>query len=145
MSQLVGLKQPWNSCVLGTQDLSEIVRLAPTLPGNWRYVADVMLDPSGDPLVWLYSIDEAFSLSIGFAKVDGLISVTVVHDSGRRIYRPVQFPSVTAAFASLFESLGKLQERRERNNWRWRLVPFVAGGIILVLMAIWASCRILPQ
>ena len=142
MSQAVKVAQPWNSRVLSTQELTEIAELASSLPGKWRYEPEVALRPTPEPWVWIHPSEHSFPLSIGFGKQDGLISVTLLHDSSSRLRPPTFHVTVRAAFVPLWERLGMLQERRERRRRRWRIFRAWCGFALLaaaMLISMWVT------
>jgi hypothetical protein len=85
-------------------------------------VADEAIRPSEEPCVWIHPTDNRYKLSIGFAKANGLIAVTMRHYSGRIIKTPMLFASVTVAFTSLYEGLCHLEVKFERRERRWRSI-----------------------
>jgi len=136
MPRTVQVTYPWNSQVLGAEDLTEIAELAVSLPGNWRYEPDVALSPSNEPFVWIYPADHDLALSIGFGKRNGRIAVTIRHKSSRRIQPPTLHATVRAAFIPLWEGLGMLQTRRGRRRRIWRVVCAIAGCLLFLPAAL---------
>jgi hypothetical protein len=137
VSQAVRTLRPWNAQILSTQDLTDITTFAFTLPGKWRFEPDVAIRPSGKACVWIYPSNDSFPLSLGFAKEAGLFYVTVRHDheDSQATQTPIQFPTLSAAFTSLWESLVRLDARREGCKRRWRMI-WVSCGCVLFMIAL---------